>query len=109
MGTASTGVRRWSAVSEELEVSRMDVRDAAQERIREREGLLLDLSHRIHGHPELAFEEERAVGWLADALDAAGFRVERGICDLPTAFAARAGSGPLEIAICAEYDSLPDI
>jgi amidohydrolase len=87
----------------------MDARDAAQERIREREATLLELSHRIHGHPELAFEEERAAGWLTDTLDAAGFRVERGICDLPTAFAARAGSGPLEIAICAEYDSLPDI
>jgi amidohydrolase len=87
----------------------MDARDAARERIREHERTLLDLSHRIHGHPELAFEEERAVAWLGDVLDGAGFRVDRGICDLPTAFAARAGSGPLEIAICAEYDSLPDI
>src|ERR1700721_970379 len=33
----------------------------------------------------------------------------RGVCDLPTAFRARAGSGPLHIGICAEYDSLPDI
>lgn len=87
----------------------MDARDAAKERIREREAVLLELSHRIHGHPELAFEEERAAGWLAETLDAAGLRVERGICDLPTAFVARAGSGPLEIAICAEYDGLPDI
>lgn len=36
-------------------------------------------------------------------------KVERGICDLPTAFVARAGSGPLHVAICAEYDSLPGI
>ena len=28
---------------------------------------------------------------------------------MPTAFLARAGSGPLNIGICAEYDSLPDI
>jgi amidohydrolase len=32
-----------------------------------------------------------------------------GVCDLPTAFVARAGSGPLHIAICAEYDCLPAI
>ena len=38
-----------------------------------------------------------------------GFEVERGICDLPTAFAATAGSGPFTIAICAEYDALPEI
>jgi amidohydrolase len=44
-----------------------------------------------------------------DALDAGGFRVERGVCDLPTAFVARAGSGPLHVAICAEYDCLPEI
>ncbi len=28
---------------------------------------------------------------------------------MPTAFVARAGSGPLHLAICAEYDSLPGI
>ena len=33
----------------------------------------------------------------------------RGVCDLPTAFVARAGSGPLHVAICAEYDALPGI
>jgi amidohydrolase len=32
-----------------------------------------------------------------------------GICELPTAFAARAGSGPLHVAVCAEYDALPEI
>ena len=70
---------------------------------------LLDVSHRIHAHPETAFEEERASGWLADELDAAGFRVERGAFDIPTAFTARKGSGPLHVAFCAEYDSLPGI
>ncbi len=87
----------------------MNAKDGVQEHIRRSEAALIALSHRIHGHPELGFEEERAVGWLADSLDAQGFRVERGICDLPTAFMARVGSGPLEIAICAEYDCLPDI
>jgi amidohydrolase len=87
----------------------MQVKDAARERLAAAERDLLALSRRIHAHPELAFEEERAAGWLADALDAAGFRVERGVCDVPTAFLARAGSGPLHVAICAEYDALPDI
>jgi len=70
---------------------------------------LLALSHRIHAHPELAFEEERAATWVAEGLDAAGFAVERGAGELPTAFVARAGSGPLHIAFCAEYDCLPGI
>jgi len=87
----------------------MQAKDAARERLAAAKGDLVALSRRIHGHPELAFEEERAAGWLSDALDAAGFHVEPAVCDVPTAFLARAGSGPLHIAICAEYDALPDI
>ena len=87
----------------------MQPKDGARERFEGARGELIALSHRIHAHPELGFEEERASGWLCDALEEAGFSVKRGICDLPTAFRAEAGSGPLHIAICAEYDSLPDI
>jgi amidohydrolase len=87
----------------------VDAKAGAKERFRESEKTVLDLSHRIHARPELGFEEENASRWLADALDAAGFEVQRGVCDLPTAFTARAGHGPLHVAICAEYDSLPGI
>jgi amidohydrolase len=76
--------------------------DGARER-------LVKLSHRIHANPELAFEEERAAAWVAGACDAGGLSVSTGICDLPTAFEATAGRGPLHVAICAEYDALPDI
>jgi amidohydrolase len=87
----------------------MDAKAGAREACEGAGERLVALSHRIHAHPELAFEEERAAAWLGEALDAAGFAVERGVGGLPTAFVARAGSGPLEIAICAEYDSLPGI
>jgi amidohydrolase len=70
---------------------------------------LIELSHRIHGHPELGFEEEQASVWLAESLDHAGFAVRRGVCDMPTAFVAKKGTGPLQVAICAEYDCLPGI
>ncbi|POX47171.1 amidohydrolase [Streptomyces sp. Ru71] len=70
---------------------------------------LLALSHRIHAHPEVAWEEEKAARWTAEALDALGFRVTPGVCGLPTAFAATAGSGPLHLALCAEYDALPGL
>ncbi|HEX4006828.1 MAG TPA: M20 family metallopeptidase [Acidobacteriaceae bacterium] len=87
----------------------MDAKQGARERFDGAHDGLIALSRRIHAHPELGFEEEQASAWLCDELDTAGFRVERGICDLPTAFRATAGSGPLHIAICAEYDALPDI
>src|SRR6266404_837224 len=87
----------------------MDAKAGARERLATVRDDLVALSHRIHAHLEFGFEEERASTWLAETLDAAGFKVARGVCDLPTAFVAEAGSGPLCIAICAEYDCLPGI
>ena len=87
----------------------MDAKGGAQETIETIRSGLVELSHRVHANPELGYEEVRSSAWVAEALSDAGFSVETGICDLPTAFAARAGNGPLHIAICAEYDSLPGI
>jgi len=87
----------------------MDAKSGARERFELARDGLFALSHRIHAHPELGFEEERSSAWLCEALADAGFAVEKGICDLPTAFRARFGSGPLNIGICAEYDCLPGI
>ena len=87
----------------------MESKAGARERLTASRQQLIELSHRIHAHPELGFEEEKACAWLSEALADAGFAVQTGLCDLPTAFVARRGSGPLHVAICAEYDSLPAI
>jgi amidohydrolase len=87
----------------------MNVKEAARERIDAIQDALIDLSRRIHANPELGFEEEKACQWVGEALADAGFDVKRGVHDLPTAFVARAGSGPVHVVICAEYDSLPGI
>ncbi len=70
---------------------------------------LIELSHRIYQNPELGFEEEQAAAWLAEALEAAGFRTQRGYGDMLTAVVGQVGSGPLHIAICSEYDALPGV
>ncbi|MGH9130805.1 MAG: amidohydrolase [Acidimicrobiales bacterium] len=87
----------------------VNAKRAAEATVDRAMGGLVGLSHRIHAHPELAFEEDQAAEWVAAALAEAGFVVEVGACDLPTAFVATAGSGPLVLAICAEYDALPGI
>lgn len=84
-------------------------RHAVAERIEAAAGSLLGLSHRIHGHPELAFAEEQASAWCADLLTAHGFGAETGVAGLPTALRASAGAGPLHIVFCAEYDALPGV
>src|ERR1700721_970378 len=57
----------------------MQAKDGARERFAAAREALIALSRRIHAHPELGFEEEKASGWLCDALDEAGFAVERGL------------------------------
>jgi amidohydrolase len=86
-----------------------DAKEAARERVTQARDELVALSHRIHANPELGFEEEQACAWLCELLEGAGFQVERGVGDLPTAFAAQAGSGPLHVVVCAEYDALPAV
>jgi amidohydrolase len=87
----------------------MNAKQGARERLEAERKKLIELSHRIHAHPEVGWEEEKSSAWVADALSDAGFKVERGAFDLPTAVRASMGSGPLHIGFCAEYDSLPTI
>ena len=71
---------------------------------------LLRLSHEIHAHPELAFEERRAAALLIDALRQAGLEVEAGAYGLETAFESEFGpEGATCVALLAEYDALPHI
>jgi amidohydrolase len=70
---------------------------------------LVELSRRLYESPETAFEEERAATWTGEALADAGFAVQRGAAGMETAYVAQAGSGPLVLGICAEYDALPGV
>ncbi|MGO2559013.1 M20 family metallopeptidase [Brachybacterium sp.] len=67
------------------------------------------LARAIHADPETAFEERRAHDRCADLLEGAGFTVERGIAELPTAFRATLGTGSLVASLCVEYDALSGI
>ncbi len=71
---------------------------------------LVDVSHAIHAHPELCFEERYAHDLLTDELEAAGLEVTRHAYGLETAFEARAGSGDgPTVVVCCEYDALPGV
>jgi amidohydrolase len=71
---------------------------------------LTALSLRIHAYPELAFEERRACGWVAEFLAERGFRVQTGVGGVETAFRATFETGPgPTLAILCEYDALPGL
>jgi amidohydrolase len=78
----------------------------------EQAGRLLDVSHAIHGKPELAFREHFACQTLTESLNDFGLTTETGVFTLDTAFEASfengLGGGPT-VAILAEYDALPGI
>ncbi|MFH5208695.1 M20 family metallopeptidase [Antrihabitans spumae] len=72
-------------------------------------GDLIALSHSIHAEPELAFTEYKSAAKIVELLAQHGFEIESGIAGMATAFTATYGSGDLVVALCAEYDALPEI
>ena len=82
---------------------------AATDAIEAQRGPLVALSHFVHAHPELGYQEFESAEAVAREAARLGLRVERGIAGLDTAFRATAGTGALNIAFCAEYDALPDV
>ncbi len=71
----------------------------------------LDLSHRVHANPEIAFQERQAAAWSAELLERHGFEVTAPVGGLETAFVARwrgERPGPV-VAFAGEYDALPEV
>ena len=66
------------------------------------------IAQQIWDWSELGYQEEKSSALLASELEAAGFSIERGVADIPTAFIASwsQGDGPV-IAILGEFDALP--
>jgi len=72
---------------------------------------LLDISRRLHAHPETAWQEHESSAFLADELTNRGFSVQRQAAGLPTAFIADYGQKGGErqavtVGLVAEYDAL---
>jgi len=63
----------------------------------------------IWSYAEVGMRETRSAALLQATLEQAGFSVQRGVAELPTAFVATYGSGEPVIGILAEYDALPGV
>jgi amidohydrolase len=73
---------------------------------------LFVVSEYLYKNPEIGFQEFKAVEYLGRFLEERGFRVEKGIGGLKTAFLARPAGQPLKrpaFALLAEYDALPAV
>ena len=91
--------------------SKADVRKklAVAASIDAQRGLLVSLADQVWGFAETALRETRSAALLADHAEKQGFRVERGVAGMPTAFVASYGEGRPVIAVLGEYDALPGL
>jgi aminobenzoyl-glutamate utilization protein B len=67
------------------------------------------MSMDLWDYSEIALLETRSAERLASVLENEGFKLERGVADMPSAFVATWGEGGPVIGILAEYDALPNI
>jgi amidohydrolase len=79
-------------------------------RIESLEGRIKEVSSTIHSYAELGTKEVKSSALLRAELAKEGFKVEKGVGGVPTAFRAimRGRPGP-SVALLAEYDALPEI
>ena len=68
--------------------------------------VIADVADSIWSYAELSLQEEKSAAKYCEVLEKEGFAVEKGICNIPTAFSASYGSGRPVIGILAEYDAL---
>jgi amidohydrolase len=86
-----------------------DPKQRAQAAVQDAAPALIALSEELHADPETAWQEHRSSRRVAALLESVGFTVTAGYLGLPTAFLATAGTGPVRVGLCAEYDALPGL
>jgi amidohydrolase len=93
----------------DIEMDIKTLKDSVIKEVEVQHRRLCDLSLKIHASPELGFKEVKASARLTRYLEENGFAIERGICELATAFRGSYGKGKPALAILAEYDALPQL
>jgi aminobenzoyl-glutamate utilization protein B len=84
-------------------------KDATIKSVEKHQQELIAISDKIWAYAETALRETKSSKELADYAEAQGFRVKRGVSNMPTAFTAEYGSGKPVIGIMGEFDALPGI
>jgi aminobenzoyl-glutamate utilization protein B len=67
------------------------------------------VAQQIWGFAEVGFQEEKSSALLQQTLRDAGFTIQAGVAEMPTAFVASYGSGKPVIGILGEFDALPGV
>ena len=81
-------------------------KQAAVAAVEAKRDLVAQVADSIWDYAELSLQETRSAALYCEVLEKEGFTVEKGICNIATAFSASYGSGRPVIGILAEYDAL---
>ena len=81
-------------------------KQSALQTIEEKKSLIVGIADKVWEFAELSLQEFKSAETYCEALEKEGFDVERGTCNIETAFAASYGHGRPYIGILAEYDAL---
>jgi aminobenzoyl-glutamate utilization protein B len=84
-------------------------KDAVLASIEAQSDQLIKMSDEIWALAETAFAETGSAELLANYAEQKGFRVERGVAEMPTGFVAEFGEGHPIIGILGEFDALPGL
>ena len=79
----------------------------AGRKIEERAKLIQEMVDQVFSYGELGFQEVETSKYLTGILEQNGFKVERGVAGMPTAFVARWGSGKPVISLGSDIDGIP--
>ncbi|MBI4482180.1 MAG: amidohydrolase [Acidobacteria bacterium] len=77
--------------------------------IEAKRGVYAEVAKQIWGFAEVGYQEEKSSALLQSHLASAGFTVQKGVADIPTAFVASYGAGRPVVAIIGEFDALPGL
>ena len=81
-------------------------KQSALQTIEEKKSLIVGIADKVWEFAELSLQEFKSAETYCEALEKEGLDVERGTCNIETAFAASYGHGRPYIGILAEYDAL---
>lgn len=113
-GVALLGLTSWPALADPVakKTSPLVVsaaKKAAVATVDQQAPELIRLADQIWAFAEIALREHRSAALLADFAESQGFRVQRGVAGMPTAFIASYGEGRPIIGVMGEYDALPGL
>jgi hippurate hydrolase len=74
---------------------------------RDLHGELCGIRHRLHQHPELAYQEFQTSDLIAETLESWGYEVTRGLGGTGMVASLRSGTGSRAVAVRADMDALP--